>query len=82
MFAAFCTHQTERVWGWGFRSAARSSKPTTDDCGRPRTSHGPPSSRSRCLPRHRRVVPRQATCHYRTSRYRRHGPRQNTRGSH
>ncbi len=45
------TPPSRAVWGWGSRSAARSSKPTTDDCGRARTSRAAPSFSSLCLSR-------------------------------
>ena len=36
------------AWEWGCRSAARSLKLITDDCGRPRALHAVPSFNSRC----------------------------------
>ena len=36
------------AWEWGCRSAARSLKLITDDCGRPRTPRAVPFFNSRC----------------------------------
>ena len=42
------TRPKPTVWGWGCRSAVRSSKRTADDCGRARTCPAAPSFNSRC----------------------------------
>src|SRR5262245_11009868 len=36
-FSTRCSRRNRRAWGWASRSAALSSRPTTDDCGLPRT---------------------------------------------
>ena len=40
------------AWEWGCRSAARSLKLITDDCGRPRTFHAVPFFNSHCRDTH------------------------------
>src|SRR5919197_3681040 len=43
------TPRSRAAWGWGCRSAARSSKRTTDGCGRARTRAAARPFNSRCL---------------------------------
>ena len=44
------TRPSPAGWGWGCRSAGRSSRLTGDDCGRRRTNRGVPCFSSRCQP--------------------------------
>ena len=48
------TRPSPRAWAWAYLSAARSSKPTADGCGRSRANRGVPSFSLRSPPPERR----------------------------